>query len=145
MNLYQKINYLLSAIRPERSLASVFSQIQTAQVRGTITFTQACEDLRYRCEALRADDLLAAANQPVKVRGLLAAADSPPASITDKLPAGLQNTVALISTAGKRQNRGNTKKNPHHVLFWAATRLPLATYAFASVATTSVLPGRLRP
>jgi hypothetical protein len=98
----QKINYLLSAICPERSLASVFSQIQTAQVRGTITFGQACDDLRYRCEALRADDLLSAANQPVKVRGMIAAASSPPANLNDP--------IALISTADKRQNRGASSK-----------------------------------
>jgi hypothetical protein len=57
MNDTQKINYLLSAMRPERSLASVYSMIQLKQVRGTITFEKACDDLRFRCEALRADDL----------------------------------------------------------------------------------------
>ncbi len=51
LNGTQKINYLLSAIRSERSLTSVYSQIQTEQVRGTISFEQACDDLRYRCEA----------------------------------------------------------------------------------------------
>ncbi len=70
LNDTQKINYLLSAIRPERSLAPVYSQIQTDQVRGRITFEHACDDLRFRCEALRADDLLYSAVQPVKVRGL---------------------------------------------------------------------------
>jgi hypothetical protein len=48
LNDTQKINYLLSAIRPERSLASVFAQIQSDQVRGKITFVEACDDLRYR-------------------------------------------------------------------------------------------------
>jgi hypothetical protein len=109
LNDTQKINYLLSAIRPERSLASVFAQIQTAQVRGTISFTQACDDLRYRCEALRADDLLAAAYQPIKVRGLAASAEKP-------LTSDPTITPALITTADKRQNRSaNTtpgKKTP---------------------------------
>ena len=80
------------------SLASVFAQIQTEQVRGRITFTQACDDLRYRCEAMRADDLLAAAYQPVKVRGMAASVEKLPT--TDPNP-----TPALISTADKRQNR----------------------------------------
>ncbi len=109
LNDTQKINYLLSAIRPERYLASVFSQIQTGQVRGIITFSQACEDLRYRCEALRADDLLAAANQPLKVRGMIADVATPPTSS----PA---STAALITTVDKRQNRQTTatpaKKTP---------------------------------
>jgi hypothetical protein len=108
LNDTQKINYLLSAIRPERALASVYSQIQTEQVRGTITFVQACDDLRFRCEALRADDLLHAANQPVRVRGLLAAPEDTPSPGQAPVP-----THALITTADKRQNRGATgKKEP---------------------------------
>jgi hypothetical protein len=95
----QKINYLLSAMRHERSLASVYAQIQTEQVRGTITFEQACDDLHYRCEAMRADDLLALANQPAKVRGLV--------SSTSELPE--TGSRALITTADKRQNRGAPK------------------------------------
>jgi hypothetical protein len=96
----------LSAVRPERSLASVYSQIQTSQVRGNITFPQACEDLQYRDEAIRADDLLHAAHLPTKIRGL--AATNPPAakavSLLDKV------TPALITTADKRQNRKPTDK-----------------------------------
>jgi hypothetical protein len=109
LNDTQKINYLLSAIRPERSLASVFAQMQTEKVRGTTSFTQACDDLRYRCEALRADDFLAAAYQPVKVRGLAASVEKP-------LTSDSTTTPALITTADKRQNRStNTtpgKKTP---------------------------------
>jgi hypothetical protein len=109
MNDTQKINYLLSAIRPERSMASVYSYIQTEQVRGTITFEQACKDLRFRCEALRADDLLHDANQPVRVRGLLAAPETTSAS--DLAPAlASASTRALITTADKRLNRGTIKK-----------------------------------
>ncbi len=97
LNSTQKINYLLSAIRHERSLSSVYAQIQTDQVRGKITFEQACDDLRYRCEAMRADDLLNATSQPAKVRGLLAAPETPVVSVP---------THALITSADKRQNRG---------------------------------------
>jgi hypothetical protein len=101
MNDTQKINYLLSAVRPERSLAPVYSQIQTAQVRGNITFVQACEDLQFRDEAIRADDLLHAAHLPTKVRGLVAPT-VPPANVLDK--------VALITTADKRENKVTPKK-----------------------------------
>jgi hypothetical protein len=107
INSTQKINYLLSAIRPERSLASVYSQIQTSQVRGIITFEEACVDLRYRCEAVRADDLLHSAVQPHKVRGLLATGESLPlVGASDES----SSVPALITTADKRQNRGASRQ-----------------------------------
>jgi hypothetical protein len=96
MNDTQKISYLLSAVRPERSLAPVYSQNQTAQVRGNITFVKACEDLQLRDEAIRADDLLHAAHLPTKVRGLV---------VPTVPPANLSDTVALITKADKRQNK----------------------------------------
>ncbi len=126
MNDTQKINYLLSAIRPERSMASVYSHIQTEQVRGTITFEQACKDLCFRCEALRADDLLHAANQPVRVRGLLAAPEASSASDLAPAPASA-STRALITTADKRQNRGTIRKK--EVVICSATGCDTMTTA----------------
>jgi hypothetical protein len=114
MTSTQKINYLLSAIRPERALASVYSQIQTEQVRGTITFETACQDLRFRCEALRADDLFHATQQSTRVRALLATGEAKPST-----PVGPSSTAphsgaavahALITTSGKRQNKGRQDK-----------------------------------
>ncbi len=104
LNDTQKINYLLSAIRPERSLAPVYSMIQTQQVRGLITFDQACDDLQFRAESLRADDLLHAIHTPTKIRGMVAAKAIKPA-----LPA-LGTVPALITSADKRQNRGPASK-----------------------------------
>jgi hypothetical protein len=54
----QKLSYLLSAIRHENSLQSVYSQLQSEQLRGTVTFDQACQELHHRVEAMRADDYL---------------------------------------------------------------------------------------
>lgn len=54
----QKLGYLLSAIRHESSLQSVYSQLQSEQLRGTVTFDQACQELHHRVEAMRADDYL---------------------------------------------------------------------------------------
>jgi hypothetical protein len=54
----QKLGYLLSAIRHETSLQSVYSQLQSEQLRGLITFDQACRELHFRCEAIRADEFL---------------------------------------------------------------------------------------
>jgi hypothetical protein len=54
----QKLGYLLSAIRHESGLQSVYSQLQSEQLRGTITFDQACRELHHRVESMKADDLL---------------------------------------------------------------------------------------
>ncbi len=105
LNDTQKINYLLSAIRPERSLAPVYSQIQTQQVRGLITFEQAFDDLQLRAEALRADDLLHAIHLTTKVRGMVAANTVSPTAVKPPLLA-LGTVPALITTAAdKHQNR----------------------------------------
>jgi hypothetical protein len=76
----QKLGYLLSAIRHETSLQSVYSQLQSEQLRGTITFDRACQELHHRVEAMRADDFL----------------DSRPGR-------------ALISTEGKKNGRGGVE------------------------------------
>jgi acetate kinase len=58
MNDTQKIGYLLTGIRQEKSLDSVYVAIQQDQRRGTITFEDTCDDLHHRCEAIQADQLL---------------------------------------------------------------------------------------
>jgi hypothetical protein len=104
----QKINYLLSAVKHEKSLQSVYVQIQTDQLRGRITFEQSCDDLRYRCEANRADELL---NTQVKgsVKGLMAREEAPYCQFHNHVVAGPAPApvapIALITAAGKRQNR----------------------------------------
>jgi hypothetical protein len=54
----QKLGYLLSAIRHEKDLQGVYVQLQSEQLRGLISFDQACQELHHRCEAMRADELL---------------------------------------------------------------------------------------
>jgi hypothetical protein len=54
----QKLGYLLSAIRHETGLQSVYSQLQSEQLRGTITFDQACRELHHRVESMKADDFI---------------------------------------------------------------------------------------
>jgi hypothetical protein len=48
----QKLGYLLSAIRHESSLQSVYVQLQSEQLRGTVTFDRACQELHHRVEAI---------------------------------------------------------------------------------------------
>jgi hypothetical protein len=106
----QKINYLLSAIRHERFLASVYSQIQGKQVTGKITFEKACKYLRLRCEAIQADDLLQTAVHPVKVRGLVAQSDPVFSSALVPYAAPMNTTPALITSADKRHNKGTPNR-----------------------------------
>jgi hypothetical protein len=54
----QKLGYLLSAIRHEGSLQSVYSQLQSEQLRGLVTFDQACRELHFRCGVIHADEYL---------------------------------------------------------------------------------------
>jgi hypothetical protein len=79
MNDTQKIGYLLSGIRQEKPLQSVYVALQDKQVRGAITFDEACDDLHHRCEAIRADELLT-----TPIRG---------------------QQKALVSTHSKRRNK----------------------------------------
>jgi hypothetical protein len=64
LNDTQKLGYLLSAIRHERDLNGVYVQLQTDQLRGKVTFEQACQELHFRCEAIRADALLDSRYKP---------------------------------------------------------------------------------
>jgi hypothetical protein len=82
----QKLGYLLSAIRHEGSLQSVYSQLQSEQLRGLVTFDQACRELHFRCEAIRADEFL----------------DSRPGK-------------ALISTERKKKGRRDSQSRSWHV------------------------------
>ncbi len=107
----QKINYLLSAIKHERALQPVYVQIQTDQLRGRISFDQACDDLRYRCETNRADELLNSQLRPIhtnKVRGLLVSEDT--ANSGDVPPVAPASSLALITTNNKRQNKEESQK-----------------------------------
>jgi len=87
MNDTQKIGYLLSGIRQERSLQAVYVALQDKQLRGAVTFEEACEDLHARCEALRADEMLAT-------------------------PVYDTNPKVLVSTQGKRQNKVDKTTTP---------------------------------
>jgi hypothetical protein len=54
----QKLGYLLSAIRHEPTLQSVYAQLQSDQLRGRVSFEEACRELHFRVEAMRADDFM---------------------------------------------------------------------------------------
>jgi hypothetical protein len=94
MNDTQKLGYLLSAIRHEPALQSVYVQLQADQLRGNVTFEQACDELYFRCDAIRADEYLDS-----NFRGgrkVLVSSD----------------TTVLVSTESKKLNKEATPRLP---------------------------------
>ena len=71
----QKIGYLLNALRHEEEWNVVSSYITSAQIKGQITFREACEELKVRCETARAHDMLDRPVKGKKVQNLLVKTD----------------------------------------------------------------------
>jgi hypothetical protein len=100
----QKIGYLLNALRHEEQWNVVSSYITSAQIKGQITFREACEELKVRCETARAHDMLDRPVKGKKVKNLLVKTDeeNPTADQwTDKIN-------NFISTVSKRLNLSST-------------------------------------
>ncbi len=67
----QKVGYLVNALRHEKEWDYVCSAITSAQIKCGYTFHVACNELKFRCEASRANELM---DKPVKgkrVKGLV--------------------------------------------------------------------------
>jgi hypothetical protein len=94
MNDTQKLGYLLSAIRHETGLQSVYVQLQADQLRGNVTFEQACNELHFRCDSIRADEYLDS-----NFRG-------------ERKVLMSTETTALVSTESKRINKPTTSRLP---------------------------------
>ncbi len=54
----QQIGYLLNVLRHEKEWQNVHSAIQSRQIKGDITFVEACDELKLRCEAHHANVLI---------------------------------------------------------------------------------------
>jgi hypothetical protein len=88
----QCIGYLLGALRHEKEWETVHSYITSCQIKGNITFAEACGELRVRCEATRANQVI---DRPVggkKVNALVSTVQAP------SVPISAEQIVALIST-----------------------------------------------
>jgi hypothetical protein len=99
----QCIGYLLGALRHEPAWATVHSYIQSGQIQGDMTFSKACDELRVRCEAARAHEVM---DRPVghKVRTLVA---QPTSDQSDSLTA--EKVFAYISTMAMKHSSENAK------------------------------------
>lgn len=102
----QRIGYLLNALRHESEWDVVCSAITSAQIKGNITFRDACEELKIRCETTRAHELMDKPIKGRKVKGLSAQAQSVNDTPTT---ANTEQVSALISTKAQRQNREKKK------------------------------------
>ena len=99
----QKIGYLLNALRHEADWDVVSSSITSAQIKGTITFREACEELKVRCETRRVHDLLDRPIKGRKVQGLVSQVRETDAG-NDDTSLSDQTIKAFISTVSKRLN-----------------------------------------
>lgn len=99
----QKVGYLVNALRHEKEWDYVCSAITSAQIKGGYTFREACNELKFRCEASRANDLM---DKPVKgkrVKGYV----SKPLGDGDAEPETMQiaeSVLGLISSMSKKLN-----------------------------------------
>ncbi len=99
----QKVHYLLSSIRHEKSLGFMYENLQTQQSWGTLTFDLACDDLQLRYEAIKTDELLSVA--PRQQAALVAVDTSVSVPVTPAPP-----VPALISTEHKRLHAGKSSE-----------------------------------
>ena len=97
----QKIGYLVNALRHESEWNFVCSAITSAQIKGAITFKEACEELRHRCETSRAHELMDRPVKGKKVRGMVAKAKDEVDSVAEQVS---EKIMGLISTMSKRHN-----------------------------------------
>jgi hypothetical protein len=102
----QRIGYLIGALRHEPEWATVTSSITSSQLRGEMTFRQACDELRFRCEAGRAYDIM---DKDVKSKRKVPIMGAKVEETNDTTSVG--TSKALVSSKAKRLNRDNAKED----------------------------------
>jgi hypothetical protein len=113
----QCIGYLLAALRHEKEWATVHSSITSSQIKGNITFAEACDELRVRCEASRAHETMDRSVGSNKVQALVAQTTSSISgtSTPDQIYAFI-STMAMKHNSGDKvvegDKRGNRKERP---------------------------------
>jgi hypothetical protein len=97
----QRIGYLINALRHESEWKNVCSTITSSQIKGDITFRQACNELRFRCEASRAHEILDKPIRGKRVNGLGAKIQEQEKKDDST---EVEEVNGLISTTSKRLN-----------------------------------------
>ncbi len=97
----QRIGYLLGALRHKPEWVTVASTITSSQLRGDMTFRNACDELRFRCEAERAYEVLDRGVKPKrKVTAMVTQVE--PVLDTQSIES---ITTALVSSVTKRLDK----------------------------------------
>jgi hypothetical protein len=104
----QRIGYLVKALRHEKEWDVVCSAITSAQIKGELTFREACNELRFRCETTRVHEIMDKPVKGKKVRGLAAKVQEKSPDEDKDSEAISAQLFALLSTMSKRQNQSNT-------------------------------------
>ncbi len=100
-NQTQKIDYLLNVLRHEKEWQTVHSALQSRQIKGDMTFSEACDELKGRCEANRVNDLI---DRPITGRVKIGVAQvQPDPSLTD-VELTPDQVYAFISSMAKKHN-----------------------------------------
>ncbi len=107
----QMINYLLSALRHEAEWETVGSYITSRQIQGDITFQSACNELRVRCEASRAQSIMDRPITQSKVRAHAAQIVEPALVTTPStMEEYADKMFALVSTMSMKHNQPDVNK-----------------------------------
>lgn len=113
------IGYLLGALRHEPDWETVALSIISSQLKGELTFRQACNELRVRCETDRAYNIMdKAVKSKKKIPGLAVKLDQ----ILDAESVETI-TTALVSSVSKRINQEEIGQNLIFLLRGARLRL----------------------
>jgi hypothetical protein len=100
----QRIGYLLGALRHEQEWATVTSHITSCQLKGNMTFREACNELKSRCEATKAFQLMDRAVKGKKsVGGYKAKIQNDESNGNDELL--VDELKTLVSSVSKRLNK----------------------------------------
>jgi hypothetical protein len=102
----QRIGYLLGALRHETQWAGVASTIVSAQLKGDMTFQRACGELKIRCEADQAYNMID--KQVIRRKKAYKATvvvEGNGGSEAEVEPAAKEDVQALVSSAAKRLNK----------------------------------------
>jgi hypothetical protein len=115
----QKVGYLVNALRHEKEWEYVCSAITSAQIKGGYTFREACNELKFRCESSRANELM---DKPVKGKRVKGYVSKPEDEVDvdvkdDQISAVVRG---LISSMSKKLNvdadpgkKGRRKQRPN--------------------------------
>jgi hypothetical protein len=106
----QQIGYLLGALRHEPEWETVTSYITSCQLKGDMTFSRACNELKLRCEAMKAYKLMdKEVKGKKKVGGYKAVVKVEETGGDDE--SLVDELKALVSSVSKRLNRGKRQED----------------------------------